>query len=464
MAVKPVTNSVVLPATVTKRVTHVIGGEGTVANTYTPLDVCLPYRVKLPFTPVRWRLKYRNYSCLSKTAGAASLHITGIWLGTPSFPSASPQRWQGQPAAAMTKVANADVTPSDASDWVGPWITNAGAIQAGVEFDVELGVNSGGANAAAFYDLKGHSFSGVGASAQAGLAAKTIGSFNGTIGDVRFEYEYPSPTTGAPPIVLGIGDSNMSGYSSDPEGNFYPHEVWLGQACLRQGAQWINLGVASSSPSDFATLTDWCYARADLATTVPDCAVIAQGTNALGVAFSTFQMQFLAIVSNLRSLGIPRIYVLTIPPHGYDLSVSINLTAELNRLAINAWLSALPVGIDGCFDTDQIVRTVGQTVVTQATLVSGAGGNPVTVASVGNGIGIGATVTGSAGIAAGTIVTGVASTALTLNNNPTASGAATLTFVNPSPLADPALMTTPPHFTLRGHQRHADIVRFPRVP
>jgi hypothetical protein len=102
---------------------------------------------------------------------------------------------------------------------------------------------------------------------------------------------------------------------------------------------------------------------------------------------------------------------------------------------------------------------------TTATLTSGSGGNPVTVANAGD-IALGAYMFVSVGFAAGATVTAVAGTSITLNNNPSASGAATLTFIKPdSGAADPdyGIVPNQPHPNVGGYRRMADIVRFPRV-
>jgi hypothetical protein len=104
--------------------------------------------------------------------------------------------------------------------------------------------------------------------------------------------------------------------------------------------------------------------------------------------------------------------------------------------AVNLWMGGNPYGVSGVFDFDKAVRQNGGLNQTTATLTSGAGGNPVTVAS-GSGIQVGATVWGSTGIAAGTTATAVSGTSITLSNNPTASGAATLWFQNPNNTIDP---------------------------
>lgn len=69
---------------------------------------------------------------------------------------------------------------------------------------------------------------------------------------------------------------------------------------------------------------------------------------------------------------------------------------------------------------------------------------------------------GSTGVAASTTVTTVSGTSITLNNNPTASGAATLVFVNPPtgmPDPDAGIIASNPHPHAGGRARMAAIVQ-----
>jgi hypothetical protein len=128
----------------------------------------------------------------------------------------------------------------------------------------------------------------------------------------------------------------------------------------------------------------------------------------------------------------------------------------------------MPLGAVACFDFDKALMTPGGIVTTTATLTAGAGGNPVTVGSVGNGIYVGAFVTasGTGTLPAGVIkVSAISRTSVTVTSNPSGSGAATLTFINPNSGCDPDFVAAPatnPHPTAGGYQKMGNTVRYKR--
>jgi lysophospholipase L1-like esterase len=136
--------------------------------------------------------------------------------------------------------------------------------------------------------------------------------------DIRVEYEF----TGSTGVGLFLGDSITAGYGngdvmSGTHPATLPHESWPLAAGLMGSFCAINGGLSSGSTGHFLASTAAAFTRFDLATTVPDFAVISLGTNDLGATHTSIQTNFMTIIDILRSLGIQKIFLTTILPRSY---------------------------------------------------------------------------------------------------------------------------------------------------
>jgi lysophospholipase L1-like esterase len=375
--------------------------------------------LRLPVATTRWRLRYANYNTLLSLALTTPMTVNGLWVGSPAFGAA---RWNGNFTAAPTQVLAGFSVPVDGTDYVSPWIDDpAQQFAPGVDKLLSWGTaitatgtgyTRGGATQATL----------VGANGSATSANVSSGGVSITkahvLGDVRMEYEF----VGANPVGLFIGDSitdgNGDGDLTSGQNGTLPHETWPGAGALKNGFCAINLGISSANSSGtFSALSKWSFTRADLATTVPDFAVIALGANDLGSTAATIQGWQATVIANVKSLGIKRIYLATVTPRygpanqgsitagigigvtsisstyspgnvpillgagptqekvtvsaisgtgPYTLTVGATTKAhaagdqivhgnEINRQDLNEWMRSVPLGITGVIDMDAVM-------------------------------------------------------------------------------------------------------------
>ncbi len=160
-------------------------------------------------------------------------------------------------------------------------------------------------------------YSGAGAAASAG-AATAVGSsaFASSRLDVRLEVEF----VGNNRVVLFIGDSTMAGAvdvgngASPQPAVVGPNALWPAIAGMRDRFMWINASAQGKDYADF-TAAGIYLSRLDLATTVPDEAVLVCGINTLNVSpVATEITALLACITALKTIGIKRIKVCTVIP------------------------------------------------------------------------------------------------------------------------------------------------------
>lgn len=320
----------------------------------------------LPVTTTRWRLRVRNISIPINTANTGAISFAGVWLGTPAY--AATGLFAGNFTATPTNVLGSFATAANGADYTSTWVTDAAQqFAAGVTkalawgctctLGTVLAAGLNGANLA-------YGSTGAGAAAIAGQTSMPSGggiSYTGAIGllDVRLEYEFSTLAAGGTPTVLCVGDSITSGYmpSGGLEGaGVWPHETWPGAAGLRQGFCPINGGVGSSTAAQWAVGSDWRWGRFDLATTVPDFAILGLGSNdlAASVAATTIEANLVTIIDYIRTtLGISRVFLGTIIPRNFGA------TPEAQRVALNLWQRKMPRGVIGVFDFDKAIYRYG---------------------------------------------------------------------------------------------------------
>jgi lysophospholipase L1-like esterase len=134
-------------------------------------------------------------------------------------------------------------------------------------------------------------------------------------------------------------------------------------AAARTGRPTTNLGAASSTLAAWAATPGWKRDRADLATTVPDRAIIALGTNDLASTSATYEANLTTLIAWLKGLGIPEIWVSTVPPYSGSPS-------EANRAAINAFLRGMPRGVARLVDFDVALRVQAAPTTADATFLT----------------------------------------------------------------------------------------------
>ncbi|GAC1522465.1 MAG: hypothetical protein NVS3B1_07870 [Marmoricola sp.] len=332
--------SPVTPPSVTKRVTYPIGSNGVspsiVLNGSAPAPFNQRQLILSPATTTRWRLRVQNVSVSADGFGGApypgAIPVTGMWIGRPNFAPGAGDRWDGSFRSNPPVQAVAAFTmPADGSEYISPWVTNP---------TMQLTRNrlhglSYGATAPTNQSLAddgggGLLWWGTGADAQAPLQSVPVApNFSPALVlfDMRIEFEFTDSL--GQQIGLFIGDSITWGFGSDNAAGFaYRHESFPGQAGIRNGFVPINAGIGGAGSADWNSLaTNRRFTRLDLATTVPDFAVISLGTNDLvGCApgqANTTKANLKQLIDNLRQqIGIDKIYVCTQIPRNFPVALT----------------------------------------------------------------------------------------------------------------------------------------------
>jgi hypothetical protein len=357
-------------ATVTKRVTVPLTGAGALGatgpgdgNTITSWG---QWRLNiLPFTPTRIRFKIRNASAYDGQVNTGALSFTGIYVSDPAYHTDG--LYYGAASATPTQIVGAFSTASDGSEYTTAWITNPTVLAylaAHRLHGLAWGANMASGTLVARSSVGGilqYTSDGVtDVAAQISSAAPAgLGSFQQTIGytDVRMECEFDTADEGGMPVVLFLGDSITEGVVGGATVGSYPHQTWPGLSALQNNFAAVNLGVGGAKVSDFYAGAGWRWARADLATTVPDACVIQFGYNDIsnGVDLATFKSNMATLISYVRgTLGIKAVYVGTVtPPNNPSQPTNWSSGVVLPIWAsFNAWLRERPYGVVDCFNFD----------------------------------------------------------------------------------------------------------------
>lgn len=352
------------PKVPTKRVTMSLGAPRT-QNAAAALSAWAErIPIRTPRKTLRWRLKVANRVLLPTAAPTLLTQrftMTDVYLGDVGGLTAD-GRPQGSWAAAPTKVIDTVLLPNGA-EYTSPWVTDP-ALQFGPDVTRQLGLalsatnnGNGSATTSSHY---GHR------STQAGVNAvnHTQLTRNNFVGntlalDKRIEYEFAE----ADPIGLLIGASGDEGYNLtvalDGTGGYEVlpvHETWAGVHGLRTKTHWVNASIVGANQTPFLSRNDLTYTRFDLATTVPDFALISLGGNSViaGTALATIKTEITTVVSQVRLLGIKRIYLATVVP--VDFATPGSDANETLRNQFNDWLRTNPFQADGVVDVDLMLR------------------------------------------------------------------------------------------------------------
>lgn len=370
---KTIADAAYTPVT-TKRAT-VAFGASSVAIGAAAYDYCQRAMFTLPVGVTRYRIRVRNrQNNAAQTVLTTPITITGIAMGAPAYKSDG--RWNGNFASAPTAlVSTSQSVPTDGSDYISPWFT-APAIQAGTPVLFSMGWTSTATGTGmTISSVQGLAVSTAGSSANYAattLTGATIGS--GTLAhDVRIEYDFIASPKNL--VGLYVGDSIIEGegdgdQTASPQGAALAHEAWPGALGLRAGHGTINAGIGGLGAGGWVSAQ---LSRFDLATTVPDYAVIGFGSNdaSAALALASFQSAMISIINTLRGLGIPKIYVATVIPRNFSGAT------ETLRLSYNAWLRDLPQGVTGCFDMDKALRNPATPALCEADAISADNTHPI---------------------------------------------------------------------------------------
>jgi lysophospholipase L1-like esterase len=325
----------------------------TAAGTYA--DWAERFPMRFPVTTTQWRLRVANKSLADGTVFTTPWTVGNIYFGAPA--AINNGRPTGAWNAAPTLAAAGGSVPTDGTDWVSAWVTDP-ALQFQADTLAMIGrtlSSTGGGTGQALTSTK-PCFRNSTAGAAATVAATgspTNYAANTTVLDTRIEYKFD----GSNPVGLYVGDSLTEGANPGEDGgaqHLAIHESWPGVVGQRLKIPWINAGIYGSKEDSFASASAWGFSRLDLATTVPDFAVISLGSNsaAASVSATTIQAGIANAIGVCRAAGIKRIFLATVIPRSFTAASA----PEVSRLAVNAWAGALPGWVTGCFDFDAAVR------------------------------------------------------------------------------------------------------------
>lgn len=332
-----------------------VPGQFSAAGVYQPAISRVLFRP--PVSTTRWRLRISNYSAYTEsgppgTGGVGNL--TQLLLGTPNLTGEA--RWTGTLTSNATPIwsGSLPIDMTKAVDTVTPWVEDASnQFHRGIPRVICIGYTGSAASEVVYISAGG--FSAKTADTNAGQAAAPTDKL--VLFDWRIEYEYEALNSAHQPIVVAIGDSITEGFVGQTGLSADMHETWVGAAGLRCGYPTINLGIRSAFSSGEGALSfdprysagTWKWKRVDLATEVPDIAILALGTNDLGLTAVQYKEATTRIIEYVRAtLGIPRIYLNTIIPRDV-------LEHEAVRLENNEWIRSNPAGVSGICDMDRAI-------------------------------------------------------------------------------------------------------------
>lgn len=350
----------------TKRVTMSLGSPNFTNAAATFADWAERYPIMLPVTTTRWRLRVAN-SNLQNTGAALTSPVTvsDIYKGNITAPGTG--RITAVYSGAPTKVADGG-TATSGTEFVSAWITNsAHQFQANTHTMVGWNFSSTGGGNGLAVKASRYGYRNNTAGAASSISVSSGANYVTTTGafDVRIEFEF----VGTNPVGLFIGASNDEGFISgtgvgsvaiNEETNAYitPQESWPGVFGLRNNALWVNAAICGATETPFMASNRLAITRFDLATTIPDFAVINLGANSIlaGTAVATVQSNVSTVVGVVRGLGIKRIFLTTMQP------AALSGTNETNRQTYNTWVRSVPMGVNGILDFDFLLRDPANTV------------------------------------------------------------------------------------------------------
>jgi hypothetical protein len=346
---------------VTKRATQNTGSPNSTFSSGGGFTYMQRVIIMLPVTTKQWRLKIANKDAQAGTTPGNFGTLDSVWVGAPAY--ATNSRWIGNCTAALTQVVSASTTiAANGADATTSWVTAGGGqfvAHQPLVISMAMTLSSGGSGIIQNDTL---GFTGVGSNASVGTATAPL-SQGPFVLDVRIEYDADVDITTPVGFIVTASDGSFN-----PDNALLPCEAWPGVMALRSNHLIINGALGGSATPNWTSAAGRPYTRFDLTTNVPDYAIIGLGviSNSIGgmtggdtatggqitTALTAIQTDVSSIMTSLRSLGINRIYLPTVPPRNFSSGGSFeNLRGQLN-----AWLRSLPLGAEGIREFERNLR------------------------------------------------------------------------------------------------------------
>lgn len=283
--------------------------------------------LKVPVTTTRWRYRNRNWNPVSGTAYTGAINFTGLWLGSPEYYTIV--NLLGRPDGAFistpTQVLPSFTTNADGSEFISDWITDPTMqLQAYKDYMISYGFTKSAGSIARGQSFYIFSSSSAGSSTTAGISAIPSGMASTT--DTSYfhqcvEYEW----TGDERVGVAFGDSLTAGVGQNTANNVVspivagnsPINIWAHAYALLHGTPMVVQAYAGYQASQMQDNTQPMYSAWGIGTTIkPDFATVFIGSNDISglQAISSTAPYYKSIINNIRNIGIPKIFFLTIPP------------------------------------------------------------------------------------------------------------------------------------------------------
>lgn len=339
----------------------------------------------IPVSTTRWRMRVANRDRQS-TIYTSPGTVTSVWTGLPTLAISGSWRWDGNFTAAPTQVWAGGTIPTDGTELVSPWIT-ATNFTAGQQMLISMGVTVANSGTGVIFDETTQTYRLIASgSSHAGdtVLSGSARTAAGVMFDIRIEYEY----AGTEPIGLFVGDSITSGFGdgdTNGESGLHGFESFPGVAGMAGRFNYINAGATAYTAALWQPSTLWIWNRLDLATTVPDFAVIALGTNDISGSLpsGTYKANLGAVVNIVKAKGIKKIFLATIPPRVFPTAGLLTVGASIGATSITSDTNFL--GITYPSETTGTIQIgkgrLQETVVVSA--ASGTGPYTLTVGALG---------------------------------------------------------------------------------
>jgi lysophospholipase L1-like esterase len=316
----------------TRRAGFALSTPTTATATATFTEAQIRILLKVPVTSLRWRLHVHNWQPRNGTTiYAGSINFTGVWIGETAYTSGT-SGLVGRPTGAFattpTRALTAFSTAADGSEFISSWISDPTAqLQSGHSHLISYGFTKSAGSIAAGLGTYSFITTTAGASNAASVGAAGIASGMAANAQLNYfdswiEYEW----IGSDPVGLVLGDSLTAGFGQGSANNFISPivagndntQTWPAQLAMLTGSPITSQGISGLTLADIPSATNpvytkWTHINEGF---IPDYAVLFLGSNDIGgnQALSSTNQNFALIIANLRAIGIPRIFCLTIPP------------------------------------------------------------------------------------------------------------------------------------------------------
>jgi lysophospholipase L1-like esterase len=290
---------------------------------------------------VAMRLRIANKAPLAEASALFGASFTATYAGPQALDASGNPT--GGFVAAPTQAFAAFTLPADGSEYVGPWVSPAGAMPTYgtpwlFSFAYTGGATSGGGQRAGTVNTWYNTSAGSSAKVNQ-TSASTFTQGSTAPFDIRIEFQFQSSgLTG-----IGIGDSITWGTGGALVPGQYSYPSIYSR---RTGNLMVNAGIPSSTLAQWAgASSEWKWQRLASALTEADFVTIALGTNSLATGAAAMQTAFQTILTTVRTLvgATKPVYGTTIPPRNLPHSrLAANAIAGATTLVLND--ATLPSG------------------------------------------------------------------------------------------------------------------------